>query len=56
MNIIDDIELSYLVETGDIQLAECAGMALRYTFEALAALLGLPADVFTAYIGGDLDL
>jgi hypothetical protein len=54
MNIIDDIELSFLEETGDIELAESAGAALRYTFEAVAAILGLPVEVFTGYIGGDL--
>jgi hypothetical protein len=54
MNIIDDVELSFLEETGDLKLAEATGTALRYTFEAAAAILGLPVEVFTAYISGDL--
>jgi hypothetical protein len=47
MNIIDDIELSVLEETGDLITAESVGMALRYTFESLAAIIGLPENFWT---------
>jgi hypothetical protein len=50
MNIIDDIELSVLEETGDLITAETIGTALRYTFESLAAILGLPQNFWTEMV------
>lgn len=44
MGLVDDLELQLLADTGDVELAEAAGVALRITVEAIGALLGLPAD------------
>lgn len=53
MNLIDSIELDMLAETGDVELAEQIGFAVRVTCDAvtdmLAMICGLGPD-FTTHI------
>ena len=45
MNIIDEIELEFLEQTGDLSIAEAAGAAVRCQLEAVAYCLGVPVEV-----------
>lgn len=44
MNMRDDIELSVLAETGDVQLAEAVGFAVATSWEMLCAIIGVPVE------------
>lgn len=44
MNMRDDIELSVLAETGDVQLAEAVGVAFATAWEMLCAITGVPVE------------
>lgn len=45
LSLCDDVELSVLAETGDLHIAECVGLALRTTWEMLAAVIGVNPDL-----------
>jgi hypothetical protein len=46
MNIRDDLELTVLTETGDIQTAEAVGIAIDATFDAVCWMIGLDPEPF----------
>lgn len=39
MNLIDQIELDVLTDTGDADLAEAVGLAVTYTLDSITVLL-----------------
>lgn len=58
MRIRDDLELSFLAETGDPALAEIVGIVWQQTYETICDICGIPAEALDELDGilGGLDL
>lgn len=58
MRIRDDLELSFLAETGDPDLAEIVGIVWQQTYETICDICGIPAEAMDQASdildGGDL--
>ena len=48
-DLIDEIELDILAQFGDVDMAEAAGLAVRFTWEMLFSLLGLSDSIGDIY-------
>lgn len=54
MNAIDQVELSYLEFTGDVETAELAGRVLREQLEHAAYLFNVTVEELMAHLDYDI--